>query len=119
MLQYQYRTFYIHTRLNDLDLRIVDVLFRLSTNSIYAVVRRDAQTQLFSLLAHYPYSTSVIVPGIVDLLRAYNDETDATVKSAKHDQLKVKKLFNIYSIVICHINGHFKFQTLSENQKSV
>lgn len=88
MLQYQYRTFYLHTRLNELDMRIIDVLFRLSTNSLYAVVRRDAQSQLFSLLAHYPYSTSIIVPGIVDLLRAHNEETDAEAKSARHDQLK-------------------------------
>lgn len=88
MLQYQYRTFYLHTRLSELDLRIVQVLFRLSTNSIYAVVRRDAQSQLFSLLAHFPYSTSVIVPGLVDLLRAHNEETDDEAKSARHDQLK-------------------------------
>lgn len=88
MLQYQYRTFYLHTRLNELDVRIIDVLFRLATNSIYAVVRRDAQSQLFSLLAHYPYSTSAIVPGIVSLLRGYNEETDDALKNAKHDQLK-------------------------------
>lgn len=88
MLQYQYRTFYLHTRLNDLDVRVIQVLFNLATNSIYAVVRRDAQNQLFSMLAHYPYSTSMIVPGLVELLRAHNDETDAEAKSARHDQLK-------------------------------
>lgn len=88
MLQYQYRTFYVHTRLNELDKRIIDVLFRFSTDSIYAIVRRDAQSQLFSLLAHFPYSTSVIVPGLVGLLRAHNEETDAEAKSARHDQLK-------------------------------
>lgn len=88
MLQYQYRTFYIHTRLNELDLRVIEVLFRLATGSIYAVVRKDAQSQLFSLLAHFPYSTTVIVPWIVDILHSYNNEVNDEAKNAKHDQLK-------------------------------
>lgn len=87
MLQYQYRTFYLHTRLNELDLQIIDVLYRLSTESLYAVVRREAQSQLFSLVSHYPYSSQLIVPKIAHLLNKYNEETDETKKHA-HDQLK-------------------------------
>jgi proteasome activator subunit 4 len=86
MLQYKFRTFHIHTRLNEYDLRIIDVLFRLSTDSNYAIVRKDSQTQLFSILAHFPYSSLLIVPKIVDILnRATQNETDNKVE---HDQLK-------------------------------
>jgi hypothetical protein len=75
MLQYQYRTFYIHTRLNQLDVRIIDLLYRLSTNSSYATVRKDSQTQLFSLLSHYSYSNLIIVPKIIEMLKRC-DRTD-------------------------------------------
>ncbi|CAF0770306.1 unnamed protein product [Brachionus calyciflorus] len=85
MLQYQYRTFYIHTRVNQLDLKIINILFRLSVDSVYATVRKDAQTQLFSLLSHYSYSNLILVPKLVDMLNKCNltDENKLT-----HDQLK-------------------------------
>ena len=86
MLQYQFRTFHLHTKLNDLDLKIINLLFRLSCDSLYAVVRKDAQSQLFSLLSHYPYSSLILVPKIVDLLNRCS-ETDET-KKISHDQLK-------------------------------
>ena len=85
MLQYQYRTFYIHTRLNQLDVRIISLLYRLSTDSSYATVRKDSQTQLFSLLSHYSYSYLIIVPKIIEMLKRC-DSTDGTKLS--HDQLK-------------------------------
>lgn len=85
MLQYQYRTFYIHTRLNELDLSIFDTLLKLSVDSVYATVRKDAQSQLFSFLSHYPHSNLIIVPKVVEMLKRcnLNDETKLT-----HDQLK-------------------------------
>lgn len=85
MLQYQYRTFYIHTRLNELDIRVIETLFKLSVDSSYATVRKDAQSQLFSFLSHYPHSNLIIVPKVVDMLTRCNlkDETKLS-----HDQLK-------------------------------
>lgn len=86
MLQYQYRTFYIHTKLNKLDLRIIEILFRLSTESLYAMVRKDSQSQLFSLISHYPYSSLIIVPKVVELLNRSNEPDES--KRLGHDQLK-------------------------------
>ena len=86
MLLYDYRTFHMHTILNDVDLKIIDVLFRLSTDSIYAVVRKDAQAQLFQLMSHYPLSYLVVLPKLVSLLNRTiqsNEEDRLT-----HDQLK-------------------------------
>ncbi len=86
-LQYKFRTFHIHTILNELDLKVLQVLFKLSTHSIYAVVRRDAQTQLFSVLAHFPYSTLKIVPMLVELLQK-SDQALPEESRLTHDQLK-------------------------------
>lgn len=86
-LQYKFRSFHIHTMLNELDLRVIETLFKLATGSIYAVVRKDAQTQLFSVLAHFPYSTLVVVPRLVEML----SRCDASVSEElrlTHDQLK-------------------------------
>lgn len=86
-LQYKFRTFHIHTQLSELDLKVLHVLFKLSTNSIYAVVRKDAQTQLFSVLAHFPYSTLRIVPQLVALLEK-SDQALPEEARLTHDQLK-------------------------------
>ena len=75
LLQYQFRTFHIHTKLNELDVRIIELLFRMATDSIYAVVRKDAQTQLFTLMSQYPYSNLIIVPKIVEMLGRTNQVT--------------------------------------------
>ena len=90
MLQYKFRSFHIHTRLNELDVRIIELLFRLSTDSIYAIVRKDAQAQLFSLLAHYPYSSLLLAPKLVDLLNRCNSNAGDGNDESKieHDQLK-------------------------------
>ena len=82
MLQYLYRSFHIHSVLNELDLRVIDLLFRLSTDSIYAVVRKEAQTQLLSVLSNFPYSTLRIVPRLSELLEKNNQQL------LSHDQLK-------------------------------
>ena len=86
MLQYQFRTFHIHTRLNALDLRIINCLFKLSTDSLYAVVRKDAQTQLFTVMSQYPYSNLIIVPKIVEMLNRSN--LAESEQRLTHDQLK-------------------------------
>ena len=90
MLQYKFRTFNIHTRLNELDMRTIDILFRLSTDSIYAIVRKDAQTQLFSLLGHFPYSSLLIIPKLVDMLNKCNlaSASDQEAQTLDHEQLK-------------------------------
>ncbi|RNA03229.1 proteasome activator complex subunit 4B-like [Brachionus plicatilis] len=85
VLQYQYRTFYIHTRLNELDIRVIDTLFKLSVDSVYASVRKDAQSQLFSFLSHYPHSNLVIVPKVVAMLNKCNTNDESKLT---HDQLK-------------------------------
>ena len=87
MLQYKFRSFHLHTTLNELDMRVFEVLFNLSTNSIYAVVRKEAQTQLFSIMSHFPYSTLIIVPKLVELLNR-SDESLAVEVRLTHDQLK-------------------------------
>jgi proteasome activator subunit 4 len=87
LLQYQFRTFHIHTKLNTLDLRIIDILFKLSTDSLYAVVRKDAQTQLFTVMSQYPYSNLIIVPKIVEMLNRSN-LLDTDSNKLTHDQLK-------------------------------
>lgn len=87
MLQYKFRTFHIHTRLNELDVRVIEILFRLSIDSNYAIVRKDSQSQLFSMLAHFPYSSLLISPRIVDILNRFNDKSNESNK-VEHDQLK-------------------------------
>ena len=86
-LQYKFRTFHIHTTLNELDLKIIEVLFKLSTNSNYAMVRKDAQSQLFSIVSHYPYSSLLLVPKLVTLLEKC-DESLPEENRLTHDQLK-------------------------------
>lgn len=68
MLQYNYRSFYIHTRLNDMDLKIIDLLFRLSVSSFHLVVREEARFQLFTLLSQFPYSAFTILDKLVEIL---------------------------------------------------
>jgi proteasome activator subunit 4 len=87
MLQYQYRSFHIHTQLNELDLRIINTLFKLSTDSLYVIVRLDAQNQLFTLMSQYPYSNLTIVSTIVQMLNrcSFNQEK---AKALAHNQLK-------------------------------
>jgi proteasome activator subunit 4 len=68
MLQYQYRSFHIHTQLNSLDVRIINTLFKLSTESMYALVRLDSQNQLFTVMSQYPYSNLIVIPSIVSIL---------------------------------------------------
>ena len=87
MLQYQFRTFYVYTRLSTVDLKIIDLMFKLSTDSVYAVVRKEAQTRLFSLLSHYPYSSQIMVPKIVGLLKRCCRETPESERLT-HEQLK-------------------------------
>jgi proteasome activator subunit 4 len=92
MLQYKFRTFHIHTRLNELDVRIIEILFRMATDSNYAIVRKDSQSQLFSLLAHYPYSSLLLGPKIVEILdksRVSDSKEPASDEvKVEHDQLK-------------------------------
>jgi hypothetical protein len=73
--------------------RIIELLFQMSTDSNYAIVRKDAQGQLFSLLAHYPYSSLLLGPKIVNILdksrmldskETPSDDTQVH----DHDQLK-------------------------------
>ena len=68
MLQYNYRPFHLHTQLNKLDAEIIDLLVDLSINSDYETVRDEARTNLFYILAQYPYSVSTIVPKLVQVL---------------------------------------------------
>ncbi len=63
------------------------MLLRLSVNSSYAVVRKDAQSQLFSIVSHFPYSTLVLIPRLVDML-AKSDEKLPEGERLSHDQLK-------------------------------
>jgi proteasome activator subunit 4 len=86
MLQYQLRMYHIHTRLNHVDIKVIDTLFKLSVDSVYAVVRRNAQNALFSLLSHYPYSNLVIMSKLVELLRRCSDPSKEN--RLTHDQLK-------------------------------
>jgi len=74
MLQYAYRCFHLHTSLNDLDLKVINILTKLSVNSFYEIVRTEARTQLFDLMAQYPYSGLIIVPNIVKFLNRNNGE---------------------------------------------
>jgi proteasome activator subunit 4 len=82
MLQYKFRSFHVHTVLNEVDLKVIEMLFKLSIDSIYSNVRKDSQTQLFSILSHFPYSSLLIVPKIVNLLKK------AEKNELTHDQLK-------------------------------
>ena len=88
MLHYQYRSFHIHTQLNALDLRIIHTLFRLATDSMYVIVRLDAQNQLFTLMSQYPYSNLTIVPAIVEMLNRCSFENQANENTLTHNQLK-------------------------------
>ena len=74
MLQYNYRSFHIHTRLNELDRRIIEVLIQLAVDSFYEVVRTEARQNLFFTLAQYPCSALAIVQRLADILRKSNDE---------------------------------------------
>lgn len=85
MLQYNYRSFYLYTRLNDLDLKIIDILFKLAVNSYYLVVREEARTQLFSVLSQYPYSAFTILDKIIAILNKGSS-------SSKEDQLTPEQL---------------------------
>ena len=87
MLQYKFRTFHLHTQVNSLDLKVFDVLLNLSVNSIYAVVRKDAQSQLFSIISHFPYLTFLVVPKLVEMLNK-SDEKLPESQRLTHDQLK-------------------------------
>ncbi len=87
MLQYQFRTFYMYTKLNQVDVRIIQLLFKLSVDSVYAVVRKEAQSKLFTLLSHYPYSSQIIVPKIVALLNRCSKEASDSERLT-HEQLK-------------------------------
>lgn len=78
MLQYNYRSFHIHTKLNDLDVKMIDILVRLSIDSFYEIVRNEARTNLFFLLGQYPYSALHIVPKLVHMLRKTNDEKESS-----------------------------------------
>ena len=62
--------------MNDLDLKLIDSLFKLSTSS-YSEVRKEGQAQLFNLLAHYPYAYLVLTPKIKSLLTNENINHDA------------------------------------------
>ena len=77
MLQYNYRSFHIHTKLNDLDIKMLDILMRLSIDSFYEIVRNDARTNVFFLMGQYPYSALCIVPKLVHVLKKTNDEKES------------------------------------------
>ena len=81
-LQYMYRHFHIHSILNEVDFRVINLLVKLSIDSVYAVVRKECQTQLFSILSHFPYSSLLVVPKIASMLNKSSE------KEITHDQLK-------------------------------
>ena len=74
MLQYNYRTFHVHTQLNALDMEIIELLFDLSINSAYQIVRDEARQNLYFLLSQYPYSAQALVSKLTQLLKRTNDE---------------------------------------------
>ena len=51
------------------------------------MVRKDAQAQLFSIISHFPYSSLLIVPKLVELL-SKSDENLPVEERLTHDQLK-------------------------------
>ncbi len=63
------------------------MLLKLSLNSSYAVVRKDAQSQLFSIVSHFPYSSLVVIPHLVEML-AKSDAKLPESERLSHDQLK-------------------------------
>ena len=54
----------------------MDSLFKLSTSS-YAEVRKEAQGQLFNLVAHYPFSYLILMPKVIKILTNQNVNHDA------------------------------------------
>ncbi|CAF1001262.1 unnamed protein product [Rotaria sordida] len=64
----------------EIDKQVALKLFELSINR-YSEIRRQAQTELFSVLSRYRFSSQVIVDRITELLNA-SSEVD-------HDQIKV------------------------------
>ena len=64
----------MHTRLNDLDFKVVNILTKFSVNAFYEIVRTEARNQLFELMAQYPYSGLIIVPNIVKFLNKSNND---------------------------------------------
>ena len=76
----------MHTSLNDLDLKVINILTKLSVNSFYEIVRTEARTQLFDLMAQYPYSGLIIVPNIVKFLN--RNTGDRKSKDFNEEQLE-------------------------------
>lgn len=80
MVKYKSRSLGLYTQMNETDLNIIDTLFKLSIDSSYSSVRERAQKYLFVMFSHYSYSSRVIVPKLIDLLKRKTKIT--------HDQLK-------------------------------
>ncbi len=78
MLQYNYRCFQLHTTLNDLDFKAVNLLVTLSINSPFEIVRQEARQNLFDLLGQYPYSAMTILPSIVKFLNKTHSDKKFT-----------------------------------------
>ena len=80
-MQYQYSSFHVHTRLNKLDMEIIEHLMQVSIDSHYEIVRQEARTDLFHTIAQYPYSILTLVPKLVQVLsRATNEAKDGLEK---------------------------------------
>jgi hypothetical protein len=87
MLQYDFRTFHLYDKLNDLDYKTIECLFKQSKDSAYAVVRKSAQTQLFVMLSHYPMSWEHVLPKLIESLSKTSVNTPQD-QQLTHDQLK-------------------------------
>lgn len=78
MLQYNYRCFHLHISLTELDFKIINILTNLSVNSFYEIVREESRTQLFELLAQFPYSALTILPNLIKFLNKSNSDKKFT-----------------------------------------
>ena len=73
-LQYNYRSFHIHTQFNELDRTIAEFLFKLSINSNYEIIRREARENMYAIFGQFPYSALTCCSALVSLLEQNQNE---------------------------------------------
>jgi len=83
-LHYTYRSFHIHTQLNQQDLLITEFLSDLAINSAFEIVRKEARDSLYSIFSQYPYSGLTLLPVLIKQLERNNGEKTRLTK----DQLE-------------------------------
>lgn len=82
-LQYNYRSFHIHTQLNELDLETLNILTNLAIYSAYQIVREEARSNIYFVIAQYPYSALKLVPKLTDILERNNSEKKTEKRLSK------------------------------------